>query len=103
MMQRAIEAMCPRVPPGPHTTGVEWVIKVWWIYIVVVVLRAAGIYAFVEVVGFRTRLLTRKSSKTAESMYDNYADSPGKQRRYARERGGEWRDEESGSSPGHPG
>jgi len=66
MMQRAIEAMCPRVPPGPHTTGVEWVIKVWWIYIVVVVLRAAGIYAFVEVVGFRTRLLTRKSSKTAE-------------------------------------
>lgn len=78
-------------------------IKVWWIYIVVVVLLATGIYAFVEAVGFRTRLLTRKSTRTAESMYDNYADSPGKQRRYARQRGGEWRDEESGSSSGQPG
>ncbi len=96
--------------PGAHASRLvraplelEWVIKVWWIYIVVVVLLAAGIYAFVEVAGFRTRLLTRKSSRTAESMYDNYADSPGKQRRSARRRGGEWRDEESGSSPGQPG
>lgn len=64
MTQRAVEARGPeRVPPGPHATGVEWVIKVWWIYIIVVVLLAAGIYAFVEVVGFRTRLLTRKSTQ----------------------------------------
>jgi hypothetical protein len=60
--------------------------QVWWIYIVVVVLLAAGIYAFVEVAGFRIRLLTRQSPKTAESMYDNYADSPGKQKRYASRR-----------------
>ena len=71
-------------------------IKVWWIYVVVVLLLAAGIYAFLEVVGFRTRLLTGKSTKTAESMYDSYADSPGKQKRYARRRSGEWRDEETG-------
>jgi hypothetical protein len=84
-------------------TEVEWVIKVWWIYVVVVLLLAAGIYAFLEVVGFRTRLLTRKSTRTAESMYDSYADSPGKQKRYARRRGGEWRDEEPGGPPVPPG
>ena len=66
------------------------------------VLLAAGIYAFLEVVGFRTRVLTGKSTKTAESMYDSYADSPGKQKRYARRRGGEWRDEEPGGSPVPP-
>ena len=81
----------------------EWAIKMWWIYVVVVVLLAAGIYAFLQVVGARTRLLTRKSTKTAESMYDNYADSPGKQKRYARRQGGEWRDEEHGGPPGQPG
>lgn len=75
-------------------------ITVWWIYVVVVVLLAAGIYAFLQVVGVRTRLLTRKSTKTAESMYDSYADSPGKQKRYARRRGGEWRAEEPGGPPG---
>jgi hypothetical protein len=75
------------------------VIKVWWIYVVVVLLLAAGIYAFLEVVGFRTRLLTGKSTRTAESMYDNYADSPGKQERYAGRRRGEWRDEEPGGPP----
>ena len=31
---------------------VEWVIKVWWVYVVVVLLLVAGIYAFLQVVGF---------------------------------------------------
>jgi hypothetical protein len=66
-------------------------IKVW-IYVAVVIVLAAGIYAFIELTGARTRWMNRHSARTAESMYDNYADSRRKQRRYAREHGGEWRD-----------
>ncbi len=29
-----------------------------------------GIYAFLELVGVRTRWMTRRSERTAESMYD---------------------------------
>lgn len=39
------------------------------------------------------RTLNRRTTRTAEDMYDQYADSPRKQRRYAREHGGERRDE----------
>jgi hypothetical protein len=56
----------------------------WWIYIVIVALLAAGIYSFLTLVGFRTRSLTRKTTRTAEDMYGNYAASPREQRRYAR-------------------
>jgi hypothetical protein len=75
----------------------------WWIYVVIVLLFAFGIYAFIEIAGFRTRLLTRRTTRTAADMYDSYADSPRKQRRYAREHGGEWRDEEPTSPPGQSG
>ena len=88
---------------GPHTTEVKWVVKVWWIYVVVVLLLVAGIYAFLQLVGFRTQMLTRRSTRTAEDMYENYADSPGKQKRYARRRGGEWRDEEPSRQNEEPG
>ena len=81
----------------------KWVVKVWWIYVVVVLLLVAGIYAFLQLVGFRTQMLTRRSTRTAEDMYENYADSPGKQKRYARRRGGEWRDEESSRQNEEPG
>ena len=81
----------------------KWVIKVWWIYVVVVLLLVAGIYAFLQLVGFRTQMLTRRSTRTAEDMYENYADSPGKQKRYARRRGGEWRDEEPSRQNEEPG
>jgi hypothetical protein len=53
-----------------------------------------AIYAFASIVGFRTRTLTRPTDRTAQDMYDNYADSPRKQRRYARHHGGEGRDGE---------
>ena len=36
----------------------------------------------------------RNIGNTAESMYANYADSIQKQRKYAREHGGQWRDDE---------
>jgi hypothetical protein len=56
-------------------------------YVVVVLLLVAGIYAFLRLVGFRAQMLTRRTTRTAEDMYENYADPPGKQKRYARRRG----------------
>jgi hypothetical protein len=76
---------------------------VWWIYVIVVLLLVAGIYAFLQLVGFRTQMVTRRTTRTAEDMYENYADSPGKQKRYTRRRGGERRDEEPGSQNEEPG
>ena len=60
-----------------------------WEYIIVPALFLFGIYAFAVLCGFETRLLTRRTSRTAESMYDNYEDSKRKQRRQARRHGGE--------------
>jgi len=89
----------------PAWAGVPtWIgmIKVW-IYVAVVIVLGAGIYAFIELTGARTRWMNRHSARTAESMYDNYADSRRKQRRYAREHGGEWRDDSSVNPPGQSG
>jgi hypothetical protein len=44
------------------------VTEVWWIYIIVVVVLLFGIYAFLVLIGFEKRFLTRKTSRTAESM-----------------------------------
>jgi hypothetical protein len=97
MTARAKDAAWAGVP--------AWIgmIEVWWIYVVVVLVLAAGIYAFIELTGARTRLMNKRSTRTAESMYDNYADSYRKQRRYAREHGGEWRDDSSVNPPGQSG
>jgi type II secretory pathway component PulL len=65
----------------------------WWQYVIMAVVAIVVVYAFVALTGFQTRRLTRKTDRTAEEMYDSYADSPGKQRRYARKRGDEWRNE----------
>lgn len=61
--------------------------------ILIPALLILGLYCFLVLVGFRTRMLTRKTTRTAESMYDSYADSPSKQRRYARDHGGMWKDD----------
>ncbi|HEY7050314.1 MAG TPA: hypothetical protein VH373_24075 [Jatrophihabitantaceae bacterium] len=60
----------------------------WWMYVVVLAILAFGIYAFLELVGARTRWMTRRSERTAESMYDSYGDSPRAQRRSAKRHGG---------------
>ena len=46
----------------------------WWLYLIIVVLLLFGIYAFLSLAGYEKRWLTRKTSRTAESMYDSYAD-----------------------------
>jgi hypothetical protein len=63
-------------------------IDMWWLDdLVVPALLLLGIYCFAVMVGFRTRGLTRKTTRTAESMYPLYADSIKKQQKYAKEHG----------------
>jgi len=69
-----------------------------WLDIGIVALFVVGIYAFLQLVGWRTRGLNRHTKRTAEDMYPQYADSPRKQRRYAQERGGSWSEGSGGES-----
>ena len=50
--------------------------------------------------GFEKRFLTRKTDRRAENLYDEYADSPRKQRRFAEEHGGTWKDDPADTRPG---
>ncbi len=74
-------------------------IEVWWEYIIIVAVLILGVYCFWVLVGFETRVVSRRSNRTAENMYSNYADSDRKQRRYARKHGGEWKDDEGSEIP----
>ena len=65
----------------------------WWLYVIVAAVLLFGVYAFLTLAGFETRVLSRRTTRTAESMYPSYADSPRRQRRYAGEHGGERTDE----------
>jgi hypothetical protein len=65
----------------------------WWEAILFFAAVILAIWGFVSMVGFRTRFLTRRTDRTAQDMYSKFADSPRKQRRYARHHGGEWRNE----------
>jgi hypothetical protein len=53
---------------------------VWWQYLIIAAVLIFGIYGFLQLTGFETRVLTRKTSRTAESMYGSYSDS-GRRRR----------------------
>jgi hypothetical protein len=66
----------------------------WWGDVLFLLVAGIAIWGFCSIVGFRTKTLTRRSNRTAEDLYPDYADSPRKQRRYAREHGGQWRDHE---------
>jgi hypothetical protein len=57
------------------------VIAVWWEYIVIAAVLALGVYGFMALVGFQTRILTRRTDRTAESMYRDFADARRKRRR----------------------
>ena len=65
----------------------------WWLDVIIVVLFAAAVYGFVILVKSQTRYMSRKTSRTAADMYDDYADTPRQQRRVAQQHGGEWRDD----------
>jgi hypothetical protein len=69
-----------------------------WLDIGIVALFLFAVYAFIEMVGWRTRWLSHRTDRTAEDMYQDYADSPRQQQRYARQHGGSWA-ESSGAQP----
>jgi hypothetical protein len=71
-----------------------------WLDVVIVALFALGIYSFAVLCGWQTRLISRRTNRRAEDMYDEYADSPRRQRRFAKEHGGTWHDDPAG--PGSP-
>lgn len=54
----------------------------WWEYVIIAAVLLLGIYAFLTLTGFETRILSRRTNRTAESMYSNYADPSRKQRRH---------------------
>jgi len=69
-------------------------------YVLFLMAVAVAIWGFISLTRFRTDILNRRTYRTAEDLYPNFADSPAKQRRYAREHGGEWH--ETDDSPGGP-
>ena len=71
----------------------------WWVDIVVPALMIIGVYCFLSLVGVRARLLTRKTDRTADSMYSNYAELNRKQRKAAMERDGQRQDDEGSKTP----
>lgn len=73
-----------------------------WLDIGIVALFLVGIYAFIELDGWRRKLVTRRTDRRAEDMYPDYADSPRQQRRYARQHGGTWSEGSGGIPPVPP-
>lgn len=71
-----------------------------WLDIAIAALFVVGIYCFAVLTGWQTRLMSRRTKRRAEDMYDQYAGSPRQQRRYAKEHGGTWQD--SQARPGSP-
>jgi hypothetical protein len=56
-----------------------------WLDVGIVALLIFGVYAFAVLTGFEKRVMTRRTDRRAEDMYDQYADSSHKQRRFAKE------------------
>jgi hypothetical protein len=49
------------------------VIGMWWIDVVMPILFALAIWGFISWTGVQKRYLTRKTDRTAESMYENFS------------------------------
>jgi hypothetical protein len=47
---------------------------VWWEYIIIAAVLILGVYCFLVFTRFETHQLSRKSDRSAESLYRNYAD-----------------------------
>ncbi len=67
--------------------------------LLVLLLLLAGIYCFARLVGFRTQRLSSHTDRTAESLYDKYADSEDEQERFADRHGGSWRTDGPAKNP----
>ena len=66
----------------------------WWLNdLVIPAILIIGLGCFVITVLWRTRLMTRETTRAAEDLYPQYADSIQEQRKYAKEHGGQWHDD----------
>jgi hypothetical protein len=70
-----------------------------WADIGIAALLLVGVYCFLELIGWRSRVMTRRTDRRAEDLYGQYADSPRVQRKYARRHGGEWTEGDRRRSP----
>ena len=68
-----------------------------WLDVVIVALFVVGIYSFAVLCGWQTRLISRRTNRRAEDMYDDYADSPRTQLRYAKQHEGPRQDQSPSS------
>jgi hypothetical protein len=65
----------------------------WWEYVIAAAALILLVYMLAVITGFQTRWLSRRTGRTAESMYGEFADSKREQRRFARKHGGQWTDD----------
>ena len=65
----------------------------WWQYVIAAVVVILAVYGFVSLIKLQTHRVSDQTDNTAEDVYDRYAESPRRQHRYAREHGGEWRNQ----------
>lgn len=61
----------------------------WWETVLFLMGAALAIWGFISFVRFYTRVVTRRTDRTAENMYPDYASLSRKQRRSAREHAGQ--------------
>jgi len=66
----------------------------WWQWLIAAVVVIIAVCGFVSIVKLQTHRLSDPTDNTADDVYDRYADSLRKQRRFARNHGGEWGNEE---------
>lgn len=64
-----------------------------WVDIGIAAFLIFGLYACWQVFRVQARLANRRSIRRAEDLYDQYADTPRQQRKYAKEHGGSWVEE----------
>jgi hypothetical protein len=64
----------------------------WWEYVIIAGPLLFGIYVFVVGTGYLTMVLSQGKNSAADSMYNNFAESLGNQRRHGRQPGEEWKD-----------
>lgn len=65
----------------------------WWQYLIGAVVVIFAVWGFVAVVKLQTHRLSDRTGNTAEDVYDRYGDSLHTQQKYARDHGGEWKNE----------
>ena len=67
----------------------------WWEYVLIVAVLLVGIYSFGKLAGFEKRVLTHRTSRTAEDTYGSYP-GPRTPRRDATRHGAGGADGQSG-------